>query len=86
MTVQDLVELIQENMVVLVAVLYVLGMLLKNTPRVPDWTIPWTLLVVGISLAVVMGGLCADSIIQGVLVTGATVLINQLIKQTTVQG
>lgn len=86
MTVQDLNEFIQENMVVLIAVLYVLGMLLKNTPRVPDWTIPWALLVIGVTLAIVVGGLCADSIIQGVLVTGATVLINQLIKQTTVQG
>ena len=78
----DLREFIEEQMLILVPVLYVFGMLLKNTPRVPDWTIPWALLVVGTALAVLLLEDPLHGVIQGVLVTGATVLAHQLVKQT----
>lgn len=74
-------KFIAENMYVLVVVLYVLGMLLKNTPNIKDWMIPYVLLVIGIVLALGIGGLNFESLIQGILVTGATVLANQLKKQ-----
>jgi hypothetical protein len=77
----DVMKFIAENMYVLVVVLYVLGMLLKNTPNIKDWMIPYVLLVIGIVLALGIGGFNFESLIQGVLVTGATVLANQLKKQ-----
>ncbi|REK74501.1 holin [Paenibacillus paeoniae] len=64
-------------------VLFIMGLLLKNTPRVPNWTIPWVLLVIGMTGGIVIVGSPVQGIIQGVLVTGATVLTHQLVKQTT---
>jgi hypothetical protein len=78
----DILKYINENYVIIVAVLYVLGVLLKNSPKVPDWTIPWILLLVGVGFSVWMGGFSAQVVIQGFLVAGAAVMGNQLFKQT----
>jgi MFS superfamily sulfate permease-like transporter len=78
----DLIEFVQEQIIVLVPVLYVIGAMLKNTPKMPDWLIPWTLLIVGILLAVLIMGDPLQGVIQGILVAGATVMAHQLIKQT----
>jgi len=78
----DIIQFVQEQMLILVPVLFVIGVILKNTPRVPDWTIPWALLVLGIVLAIFLLGDPLQGIIQGVLVAGVTVLAHQLVKQT----
>ena len=72
---------IMENYLILVPVLYVLGMLLKNTEKVSDKYIPIILLVFGVGFACALGGFNINAILQGILVTGATVLTNQVIKQ-----
>ena len=75
-----------EKMLVLVPVLYIIGMFIKSTPKVMDWLIPWILLGLGLAGAVAIGlttGVpIVDAVIQGILVTGVTVLTNQLIIQT----
>ncbi len=75
-----------EKMLVLVPVLYIIGMFIKSTPKVKDWLIPWILLGLGLAGAVAIGlttGVpIVDAVIQGILVTGVTVLTNQLIVQT----
>lgn len=75
-----------EKMLVLVPVLYIIGMFIKSTPKVKDWLIPWILLGLGLVGAVAIGlttGVpIVDAVIQGILVTGVTVLTNQLIVQT----
>lgn len=78
----DIIQFVQEQMLILVPVLFVIGLLLKNTPKVPDWIIPWVLLVIGIVLAVLLLGDPLQGVIQGALVAGATVLAHQLVKQT----
>jgi len=78
----DLIEFVQEQIIVLVPVLYVIGAMLKNTPKMPDWLIPWALLIVGILLAVLIMGDPLQGVIQGILVAGATVMTHQLVKQT----
>jgi MFS superfamily sulfate permease-like transporter len=80
--VEEIIKFIAEQILVLVPVLFVIGLLLKNTPKVPDWIIPWALLVIGIVLAVLLIGDLLQGIIQGVLVVGATVLAHQLVKQS----
>ncbi|WP_346928336.1 phage holin family protein [Clostridium sp.] len=78
----DFINYITENALILIPVLLVIGAILKNTERIKDKYIPVILLPIGIILSVwVMGGFSADSVIQGILVTGATVYGNQLIKQ-----
>ena len=61
--------------------LLVLGQIVKEIQKIPDKWIPLILLPVGIAGAIALGGLNADSAIQGVLVTGAAVYGNQIVKQ-----
>lgn len=82
----DFTSYLIDKMLVLVPVLYIIGMFIKSTPKVKDWLIPWILLGLGLVGAVAIGmstGIpIVDAVIQGVLVTGVTVLTNQLIIQT----
>jgi len=78
----DFINYITENALILIPVLLIIGTMLKNTERIQDKYIPVILLPVGIILSVcIMKGFSADSVIQGILVTGAAVYGNQLIKQ-----
>ena len=77
----DFNKYIQEDALILVPALYIIGMILKSTPKIKDWLIPYILLVLGISGATLLLGLSVQSVIQGILVSGAAVLANQLIKQ-----
>lgn len=78
----EFINYITENALILIPVLLVIGAILKNTERIKDKYIPVILLPIGILLSVwIMKGFSADSVIQGILVTGAAVYGNQLIKQ-----
>ncbi|MDQ6419924.1 phage holin family protein [Paenibacillus sp. LHD-117] len=44
----EIIQYIVSEALVLMPVLFIFGLLLKNTPKVADWTIPWVLLVVGV--------------------------------------
>lgn len=78
----DFLSYITENALVIIPVLYIIGMILKGTEKVKDKYIPLILLPIGIALSMgIAGGITADAIIQGVLVTGASVYANQLVKQ-----
>lgn len=72
--------LIEEALIVIPALL-ILGKIIKETPNVKTWTIPYILLVLGVSITVAMLGFNVDSIIQGVLVSGAAVFGHELYKQ-----
>lgn len=75
-----------DKMLILVPMLYIIGMVIKNTPKVSDWLIPWILLGLGVLGALAIGltsGMnVVDAVLQGILATGVTVFANQLIKQT----
>lgn len=81
----DILEFVQDNIVALVPVLWILGNFLKKTPVIKDWTIPWILVVMGTGLAIALLGISAEAIIQGVLVAGGAVLTQNLIKQSVVR-
>lgn len=82
----DFEKYLIKEMLILIPVLYVLGMVIKTTPKVKDWVIPWILLVVGVVFAILVSlGTdisIVDAVIQGILVAGVTVFANQLIVQT----
>lgn len=40
-----MMDYVIEQALVLVSVLYVIGVILKNTNKIKDWYIPWILLV-----------------------------------------
>jgi O-antigen/teichoic acid export membrane protein len=78
----EIISFITEEALVLMPVLFVIGLLLKNTPKMQDWLIPWALLIIGIVFAILIIGDVLQGIIQGILIVGATVLTHQLVKQT----
>jgi hypothetical protein len=77
----DFASYVIEKGLILIPALYVLGMIIKHTQFLEDKYIPAILLVIGIGGAVALLGLNVEAVIQGVLVSGAAVFTNQLIKQ-----
>lgn len=62
--------------------LYVLGVIIKDTPKVPSWTIPYVLLIVSIIISpLILGGYTAEHIVQAIIAAGLAVYGNQLLKQ-----
>ena len=78
----DFMNYIAENALILIPVIYIIGMFLKGLKGVSDKYIPFVLMFVSIAFSIAMLGLNVDSIIQGILIAGTTVLSNQLIKQS----
>lgn len=77
----EFTKFITENALILVPALYVLGMVLKGTEKIPDKYIPIVLLPIGVIASVSMLGYTVQAIVQGVLVVGTAVYANQLVKQ-----
>lgn len=80
----DFSQFIVQQGIYIAAGLYVLGVLIKNTPVIPDWVIPWILIACGIIAAgfSMEGGFTIQNIIQGVFAAGAATLTNQAWKQS----
>ena len=74
-------EYIFKNALLLIPVLNIIGLIIKNTEKISDKYIPLILLGFGILGAVAILGLSAQSVVQGVLVCGAAVFGNQMVKQ-----
>jgi hypothetical protein len=82
-------EFINDALLILVPVLYLIGMALKHAEYIKDKYIPLALGGVGIVLAVLqvgfLDGFTAQTIfsgvLQGILVAGTAVFSNQLVKQ-----
>lgn len=92
-------EYIKPELLILAIVLYFLGVAIKNTEVIKDKYIPLVLGLVGIifsAIYVVATSTIASyqdvltiiftSIVQGILVAGASVYVNQLIKQSNKEG
>jgi len=78
-------EYIVQQALIVIPVLLILGKIIKETPTVKDWLIPYILLGLGVVFAVALMGINVDAVIQGVLVSGAAVFGNQLFKQAIEQ-
>ncbi len=81
----DFISYIVAEAYVLIPVLYILGVLFKKIPNIPDWVIPFALLIIGIPAAMALAGWTIEGAMQGVLITGVTVLSNQLYKQAVIK-
>lgn len=77
----DFLNYIIDNVLILIPVLYIIGTFLKGLEFIKDKYIPCILLVIGIAFSIALIGFNVNAVIQGILVSGATVLGNQLIKQ-----
>lgn len=80
---EQIVNFLIEDAKIIVAALWVIGYLLKGTPKVKSWLIPWVLLVISVVLtSVSLGGFTADNLIQAIIVAGVAIGGHQLYKQT----
>jgi hypothetical protein len=79
---QQFQNYIAEPIFILVPALWIISVVLRQTPRVPDWVIPYVLLVLGIvgSLSILIELSIPLRITQGVLVAGVAILGNKVAK------
>ena len=79
----DILKYIVAEGLVMVPVLFIVGEIVKGTEILVNKWIPLVLL--GISLIMtplVLGGFTADNVVQAILLAGAAVYSDQIIKQT----
>lgn len=78
----DFLSMIIEQGVIVIPCLYIIGMILKGLEFIPDKFIPVILLPLGIlGTCCLLGSFAPENVIQGILVTGAAVYTNNIIKQ-----
>nr|WP_077211660.1 phage holin family protein [Bacillus dakarensis] len=78
----ELIDFLNQNYYMLVPALWVIGYALKQTPRIPDWTIIWFLLAISVIFGTITFGFSGEGIINGVIAAGVAVLGHQMFKQT----
>ena len=79
----DILEYIIEEGLIMIPSLYIIGEIIKFTGLLNNKWIPLTLLVFSLLFTpLLLGGFTPDNIVQAILVTGVTVLGDQLIKQS----
>ena len=79
----DIISYIIEEGLIMIPTLYIIGEIIKFTGVLNNKWIPLTLLVFSLLFTpLLLGGFTPDNIVQAVLVTGVTVLGDQLIKQS----
>lgn len=74
--------LISPELIVVVAACWVVGYMLKQTPRVPNWSIVYAVTAVAVLMTCLLLGWSVESVIQGVLCGAVAVYGNQLLRQT----
>lgn len=78
----EIINFIIEEGLIMIPVLYIIGEIIKFTGVLNNKWIPLTLLIFSLLFTpLLLGGFTPDNIVQAVLVTGVTVLGDQLIKQ-----
>jgi len=86
----DFTEYVKPELLVVAAVLYIVGLIIKQTQKIKDKYIPAILGVAGVLLCllyvIATEGVTLMAVFvaitQGILVTGLAVYVNQLFKQS----
>lgn len=77
----DIIKFIPEQLLILVASIYVLGVFLKRIESIKDKYITVILMAFSIVLSLILQGLNANAFLQGILCWGVAIGINQTAKQ-----
>lgn len=77
----QLMQYINENNLILIPILYILGMYIKMT-KISNRLIPWVLLVIAVVLTMLSNGVSVNSLLQGILLSAVPTYANQLFKQS----
>lgn len=79
-------ELIDPRLLIVVAACWVIGFVLKQTPRVPDWSIVYIVVLIAVGLSVGLIGWSVEAVIQGILAGAFAVFGHQVVKQAQKSG
>lgn len=79
-------QLIDPKLIIVVAACWIIGFMLKKTPKVPDWTIVYIVTVAAVLLTIWLTRFGPEAIIQGILSGAFAVYGNQVFKQTKKTG
>lgn len=80
---ENLLKFIPEQLLILVASIYVVGIFLKKIESVKDKYITIILMVFAVGFSMVLSGLSATAFLQGILCWGVSVGANQLKVQAS---
>ncbi len=78
---ENLLQFVPAELTILIAVIYVLGMILKQMKCFDDKYINIMLLAISIAFAISIQGYTVNAVMYGVIVTGVATLVNQIPKQ-----
>lgn len=73
---------IKPDAFILVPALFFLGIFLRQTPRLPEWSHAWIQLAFGVVACLLYYGFIIQAVVQGILVTGAAVIFRDLIEDS----
>lgn len=73
---------IDPAMMVIILVLWFIGFAVKQIPKVPNWSIVFIIIILGIVFGLFVIGFDVNGVIQGVLAASLAVLGHQTVKQT----
>lgn len=74
-------ELIDPRLLIVVAACWVVGFILKRTPKIPDWSIVYLVVVLATLFTAGMFGWSIEAVIQGILAGAFAVFGHQAVKQ-----
>ena len=67
---------------ILIPTLYFIGLILQQTPSIPNWVQTWIKLIFAVVACLLYFGMDIRSVVQGILVTGAEMILRDTIQQT----
>lgn len=73
--------LIDDRLLIVVAACWAVGVILKKTPKVADWTIVYIVTLFAIAFSMCLIGFTAEAVIQGILAGAFSVYGHQIVKQ-----
>lgn len=77
-------QLIDPRLIGVVAACWIVGIMLKQTPVVPDWSIVYIVVIVAVLLSGLSLGWSAESVVQGFLAGAFAVFGHQIVKQAKI--
>ncbi len=75
---------LRQETFILIPVLYIIGVILGQTPKIPVWTHSWIKVLFSIIACLLYFGLDITSVVQGILVTGAEMILRDLFEHPLV--
>ncbi|MFH5185704.1 phage holin family protein [Paenibacillus sp. TAB 01] len=77
-----IIQLLDPKLLIVLAACWVIGYVLKQTPRVPNWSIIFVVTAVAVAFTVSMLGVTPEAILQGILAGAVAVYGYEFLKAT----